>query len=439
MKVELHSGEPDLPLRPRLEELAEGAVRVDIAVAFVSKFGAKQIHSLIDRLKGQSEVRLLVSVLFPTDLDAIAKLAERIEVLIHLGFRNRAEKIHGQFHSKVVLIERIGEPRTILVGSHNWTENGLEGENLEASIVVECVEKDPIARHTREHIDACRRSPATEPFDPSRIDLYRTIQREFHSGPRSAETMGFSGFEESEGIVILAEANIRKLGESGELYFNVPLHSRRQFGMEAPVQIFVFPQRSLLDKKYPLPEAHVYCGKIQNTDSRQNKARRIGGRIFLISEINRPLIEVVSLIPPRRPGEMQVIVPFKREGRSKGIPLFLTGGEPRAVYVVDFSEMGRKTDAEIAATDHRHTSTSRSRMVPSGLIAEMKLKLPFEFLYPPRMNTSLEDHARTMGLLRSGARLRVIALQSIGISEYVSAIKWKSDPNLTNLIYSHET
>lgn len=43
MKVELHSEEPDQPLRPRLAELLKDAVQVDIAVVFVTEYGAEVI------------------------------------------------------------------------------------------------------------------------------------------------------------------------------------------------------------------------------------------------------------------------------------------------------------------------------------------------------------------------------------------------------------
>jgi hypothetical protein len=153
MNPQLHSEIPDQALRPLFTELCKDAVFVDIAVAFVSKHGVKEIEALVKNLKARGTARLLVSVMRPSDLEEIntrlvknVELHEKIEVGIHLGYPNRfRDGSYGQFHSKFVFIER-GETadtaRSIVVGSHNWAENGLDRGNLEASLVFHGTDDD---------------------------------------------------------------------------------------------------------------------------------------------------------------------------------------------------------------------------------------------------------------------------------------------------------
>ena len=48
-------------------------------------------------------------------------------------------------HSKAVYTDLGDGKCTVFVGSHNWTGNGLNGANLEASVRVECEVDDPFA------------------------------------------------------------------------------------------------------------------------------------------------------------------------------------------------------------------------------------------------------------------------------------------------------
>jgi hypothetical protein len=112
----------------------------------------------------------------------------------------------GQFHSKVVLIEYEGDARCIVVGSHNWTANALQGFNLEAGMIVRCGESDVIVSDTRKHIEACVRGRGTEVFDPNRMRFYQAVQRDLQptfSGPPSEL---FPGFIEDDAVVIHAES-----------------------------------------------------------------------------------------------------------------------------------------------------------------------------------------------------------------------------------------
>ena len=79
-----------------------------------------------------------------------------VEYTEHCGWKEpKAEKLHTQFHSKVIFIQHEDDSVSIVAGSHNWTKNGLDGGNLEASVVIGCSKDDQIAADTYHHIQAC--------------------------------------------------------------------------------------------------------------------------------------------------------------------------------------------------------------------------------------------------------------------------------------------
>lgn len=437
MKVELHSEQPDQPLRPQLKDLVRDAIHVDLAVAFVTESGADAIHAIINQLNGKAEVRLLASVLFPTDLNAIAILAERIDVHVHLGRTQVDEKLHWQFHSKLGLITRGTESRTVLIGSHNWTRNGLDGGNLEASVIIDCTESDAIVAQTREHIEACRR--LSERFNRDRMAVYQAIQYAFHPKASSTETkMSVPGFERSDGVVIFAEALADNLGESGELYFNVPVEVRKQFAIDTSVRVFAFPHHSLFNREHPLPEPRLYSGTIQDTDRRPSESRDVAARSYFIRDIARPCIEAVVSVPPRSGDEMQVVVPFVRDRSSRAVPLFHASGEPNAILMFDVAR-----EDEVYADERKqsliglpHKYDAEVGMVPTDLVAETTLKVPFTFAYPPSVKKSLEAHCKSELPFSTPTTCRVVLAEPKSISEFVCSVKYQSDPDLTKTIYS---
>jgi hypothetical protein len=112
--------------------------RTDTAIAFITRSGVSLVNEFL-RAYPDASAPLVASVRFPTDLQELARLADEFEntVYLHLGFEKPREKKadRAQFHSKVVLFELEGDERCAIVGSHNWTQCGLEGLNLEAGVV----------------------------------------------------------------------------------------------------------------------------------------------------------------------------------------------------------------------------------------------------------------------------------------------------------------
>src|SRR5262249_47679913 len=158
--------------------------------------------------------RLVASIRWPTNLDSLKHLAEQIpgRVYLYRGMTLPEEINHDRplMHSKVVYVEHEqSEDVDMLVGSHNWTGQALHGNNVEASIHIQCQSKDSIAHDVREHLEHCFQGG--EQFDPRKLADYKAIQLELHGSPPRpwGEEIGFvkdsivviHAEEESEGIV----------------------------------------------------------------------------------------------------------------------------------------------------------------------------------------------------------------------------------------------
>jgi HKD family nuclease len=130
MQLEFFDSYPYRALEPDLQTLLLGARRVGAAVAFVTRSGVAFLRQYL-KTHPSGKARLVASVRFPTNLQALANLQDDYPgtVFLHTGFQAPLEKDgdRGQFHSKVVLVEMPGTERCIVVGSHNWTQNALQG------------------------------------------------------------------------------------------------------------------------------------------------------------------------------------------------------------------------------------------------------------------------------------------------------------------------
>ncbi len=130
MRLEFFDSYPYRPLRSDPEALLLGARRIDAAIAFVTRPGIALLRRYL-KSHASGKARLIVSVRFPTNLPELANLEDDYPgtVFLHTEFQLPVEDDgdRGQFHSKVVLLEMPGKERCIVVGSHNWTENALQG------------------------------------------------------------------------------------------------------------------------------------------------------------------------------------------------------------------------------------------------------------------------------------------------------------------------
>jgi len=431
MDIELYSEHPHRPLGQRLSELVKDGTSIDIAVAFVSQAGAEAIQLIKDQLTDRVPVRLVVSVLFPTDLDAIARLAHRIEVWIHLGYEEAEEKLHGQFHSKILFIERSNQSRVIVVGSHNWTKNGLEGVNLEASLVVTCEEADLIVRQTREHILACRSSSKCELFNPSRLALYKEIQRRYHSTVPNP-TIPFFGFAESEALVFLAEDHTGgALADKGVVFIRIPSEWRKKPSTGTQVWLFVFPSNSLFRPRPPMPKPYRLEGEPEAV-SRNPQRLYLGNKEYFIDDIQQPCVKCLEKIPELSQGEEWAVIPFEKNEQEL-LPLFHAGSKLPPPRVKEPNE------DEMADDLSPRVGHERGPIAPKNVIAKAVLQVPFQFAYPRTAKRLIEEYQHQTRNPGDAVAYEVeLGNARQQISEYVCSVKFQSNSHLTQAIHRNE-
>ena len=166
------------PAKPDFDGLlAFGKSDVRLAVCFFLKAGLE----ILRRHKRSLSLRdsfVVVSIDFPTNLDALAELNELIpgRVYIHLGWVTPEEKKAGGpalMHSKVCL-SRATDSYQLWVGSHNLSASAMGGANVEAALVYDVAGRDQVIADAEQHLQECR--DGAEKFDRSRLEEYKRIQ-----------------------------------------------------------------------------------------------------------------------------------------------------------------------------------------------------------------------------------------------------------------------
>ena len=416
MSVSLHNLIPDAPLEPLIRELTTDASKVELAIAFVTRFGCNAIESIIDRVPNQ-RVGLVVSVLYPTDLDAVAELAKRIVVYLHLGDLNEAEELHGQFHSKIMLIDQSSGKHTVVVGSHNWTRNGLDGGNLEGSLVLKCGENDAVVHQTRQHIANCR--AASELFDNARLRFYKTLQRRLHPIVKGSETRTFPGLEKTGALVILAEDWTPGLVNPMQLYFRVTIARASDIPTTKPVLLFVFQRGELLDRQWNSHRQKPVC--YSGTVSTSNDLADEGIRrrtTCQIADLANPRITPLDEIPADSGTDLQLVARFAIDRSYLGVPVFHAGSTPPKL-TLDVESTTMSSDGDEAPSSSRH-----SRSLPTGLTVDSQLRIPFQQFFGDGLLTFLEELAKT-SRWELNSRYRVDAMQPLethAVSDYVCLV-----------------
>lgn len=431
--IELYSEEPHQPFGERLAALLQEPLFVDLAIAYVSASGADYIQSLIDHLHGQAPVRLLVNVLFPTDLDRVAKLAEQIEVWIHLGYDNEAEGLHGQFHSKILFVERSDGFRTVVIGSHNWTANGLYGGNLEASVVLTCDDSQPVVNQVCADIKACRESARCELFDPSRLNVYKRLQRKYHPRLRQRRShslqLPFRGFVPFQGLVILAEDHTGgALAHAGIVFIRIPATWSGGATTVTSAWLFMFDKDSLFGSQRNTPRPFRLEGS-RETVSRNPARLRTATAEYVIADLERPCV-----VPLRgeaalelQEGDEWLVINFHRTDQRELLPVFSAGdGEPVWRIKDDLA------DDSVANFERECDSLAAAK----HLLARSVVQVPFQFAYPPTLTTSLENYQlqeRDRGQ-RISYQLDVKDMKR-EVSRYVCVVSFRSEAGLTEAVY----
>ena len=383
MQVELFDGFPHAELLPKMRTLLARAKRVDAAIAFVTRGGTGALRELLHSAS-PPEVRLVASVRFPSDLEELDRLSQKpgCSVWIHTGFRNPKEENadRGQFHSKLVLIERDGDERVVVVGSHNWTENALRGYNLEAGVVFHCVESDDIAQQARRHIEAC--IAESQPFDPDEMRFYKTLQRDLHVNLGSVESQAFPGFEEFKATVMHAEDHTPN-GASNDLQLFVPVrdpHTASFFANDRCVQLFLYPRGSLHGHQPPRSQPVLFDGTVTMVNATRDAPVDQRRANCQMTDLLRPVLTTLPGNVPAPTGEVsQVVARLNRVG-PEDLPIYhAKSGGPKLRLEIEYTARSLDELAAGASSKRqrpRHDLEAGRRTGPESVpVFEVPLRL----------------------------------------------------------------
>lgn len=339
MMIRLLHPLPHTPLRSVLEPLFQQASRIESAVAFVTKPGVRTYLTLVPKPSIRQNSRFVASIRWPTDLDALRDLAAAMpgRVYIHRGYFLPEESNHDRslMHSKTVYIENGHGDVHVLVGSHNWTGQALDGNNLEASVHIQCLHGDVFAEQVRMHIDRC--VAESELFDPSRLDDYKAIQVALHGSPNNPDEDQF-GFVRQPVVVIHAEENEAGLADRLDklrLYSPVwDAEDDKLFSKDQAVHLYLYPLGSLFTGRLPAQDPVLYTGLVEMLNRPNERVRRRAN--CTIRDFDRPVLsDLTGAIPreSRRPMR-QLVIGLRKDGLVR--PAFYHRGNkaPRFSRVV---------------------------------------------------------------------------------------------------------
>jgi hypothetical protein len=178
MTLKFVSTDQSMQAQHKFRKLLDQSVRgVQMAFAYFTKAGCALLQKHQSILKHDHSF-LVISVDWPTDLDAVAEFASCYpgKVFLHLGWVAPSEKKVGPalMHSKLALGQSTDTWR-LWVGSQNLTARAMVSGNTEAALVYEAVVMDQPILDAQEHLRRCR--DGAEMFDSARLVEYKHIQK----------------------------------------------------------------------------------------------------------------------------------------------------------------------------------------------------------------------------------------------------------------------
>jgi hypothetical protein len=334
MRIELLHPAPHTPLRRSLDGIFRHASRVQLAVAFLTGPGVAAFLRLVPPGAARNGSRAVASIRWPTSINALAELAAEMPrgVYLHRGLLLPEETNHDRplMHSKVVYVEHAGSDEVdILVGSHNWTGQALDGNNLEASVHVRCRDSEPFAADTRRHLDAC--FAGGELFDQDRVEDYLAIQAALHGGPPrpGGDEVGFV----KESVVVMhAEEEPGLTARLGELHLYLPIYTSdddRLFDKDQLIHLYVYERGRLFSNYDPHQLPALYVGRVEMSNRPNDPVRRRAD--CMIGDFDRPaLAGLAGDIPADSRPRSRQLVAVLRPGRRGRIHFYHQGsGGPR--------------------------------------------------------------------------------------------------------------
>jgi hypothetical protein len=403
MQVGLLDSDPFQVASLRLRPLMVRARRIDAAVAFITGAGTQFVKECL-ALQPTPAVRLVASVRFPTDLGALAGVAgmSRLDLRLHVrttkNVEPRAER--GQLHSKLVLLELDGDERVVVVGSHNWTGFALNGINLEAGVIIHCVEQDSIAGEVRRHIARC--ALISEAFDPNRLPYYQAVQRDLHVGPGNNRGEPFPGFIDNVAVVILAENHADAELPLPLRVFVPPPDERttRFFPYRRQAYLCLFPPGSLFGHQQPQAAPVVYAGQVSMNNEPDDDPNLGRAANVELRDLSHPRLTVLPAgVPPPSGEDTQIIVTFDRRVSGE-LPVFHAGNQgPRVALSLTWATIDRDqpTESTLATKDAGWEPEQRSPneripeyQTPDQLNVEGRVCVPRPELYGAELERRLQ-------------------------------------------------
>ncbi len=412
MKVQLLHPLPHTPLRDVLAPLFLNASRVEAAVAFVTKPGVRTFLELVASDSLRKNTRFVASIRWPTDLNALAELAAKMpgRIFIHRGYFLPEEINHDRtlMHSKTVYVESSTGDVHVLVGSHNWTGQALDGNNLEASVQIECSKDDAIASQLRTHIDRC--IAESEVFDPSRLEDYKAIQVALHGSPDGPDEP-LVGFAWQPVVVIHAEEGQPGLAARlDKLRLYTPVWEDKDdklFAKDQAVHLYLYPVGALFTGAMPAQDPVLDTGLVEIMNLPNARVRRRANCV--IHGFDLPVLtELTGPIPKekRRPVR-QLVMGLTRRGsvrpmyyhRGREAPRFTREVNPRPL---NESEQDCLAPGDSAAKVNRpaypgaYTPESVDRngrfiyTVPDDPVLCCVVSLPARELYPSHVEEEMQ-------------------------------------------------
>lgn len=387
MITKLHSSGPHQPLRPRLTQALRESVHVQAAVAFVTKAGVDLVQ---DAVPNTVPMRLVASVRWPTDLDALSTLAQRRpnSIWLHLAGADPEEVSADkyQMHSKALLLKYDGPAFRAFVGSHNLTSAALDGINLEATIEVETQSEQGFVADLQSHLDACFEE--SEPFDPAKLDLYKLIQSRLHKGPPPPPP-GPGPFGPHSAVVIHAE-DPEGLFERETLQMYVgpkgPLAS--EFSHLRRVDLYLYPAGTLLHEGEPTARPTLFEGSItmvNTTADAKVEDRPVNCALF---DLAAPVLVSVSEFPGSDATDRQVAIRLERGDASAAFVYHSDSqGRPVVRQFVTFEEApipGLPPPSRLVLGYLNKPLVKNGRLqksVPIGSTSEVSVSVPSPDLY----------------------------------------------------------
>jgi HKD family nuclease len=169
----------------RLANVLNKAESLRAAVAFWTVEPHYVSHQLSDRLGGKNGF-LCVDYHLPTDIDELADLTSS-GANVHIFCQKATTKNQNGIvesrhllHSKLLLFSYPDGTSELWVGSHNWTDRALRGLNIESSLVVKVPTSSALVSSVLDYLNSIR--TLCEPFDLSKIEFYKELQREAEEG-----------------------------------------------------------------------------------------------------------------------------------------------------------------------------------------------------------------------------------------------------------------